>query len=837
MRRFLPVALLTTCVIVVSSLPLTAVGQAAGGQGNQQRPGRLPSIADRTEGLKKLDGFYPMHWDEATGALYLEIPKLQAEVLYVTGVGAGMGSNDIGIDRASLSGTHVVSFERVGTKILMVEPNYEYRALSNSAEEKHAVEEAFAKSIMWGFTAIAESSGRVLVDLGDFLMRDTSGIASRLRPAAYRFDRTRSAIYLANTRAFPQNTEIEVTSTFVTDAPGAGPGQVGGRIADVVPSAEAMTLRQHHSFIELPDGNYKPRAFDPRAGYGGVNFLDFAAPMGTDNRVRYINRHRLQKKDPTAAMSDPVEPIIYYVDRGTPEPIRSALVEGASWWNQAFEAAGFRNAFRVELLPAGADPMDVRYNTITWVHRSTRGWSYGSSITDPRTGEILKGHVSLGSLRDRQDYLIAESLLSPYTTGTEQPAEIRAMVLARLRQLSAHEVGHTIGLSHNYYNSTAGRISVLDYPHPLVTLKADGTMDLSKAYAEGIGEWDKVAVRYGYGEYPAASEATELRRVIDEAWARDLRFMSNQDTDVSPGVDQWNNGTDTAAELTRLMTIRRAGMEKFGEASIKKDWPMAMIEEALVPLYLHHRYAVESAASTLGGQNYTYSLRGDGRTPVEWAPAAAQRAALDVLMTTLRPSELALPRSVLSKIPPRPAGYPRTRELFPRDTGGAFDPISPATVAADITVGFILTNTRAARLVAQKAIDPSLPGLADVIDRLIATTFDGVARSPYEAEIKRAIQRVVVTRLVDLADTAPMSQVRAIATQKLKTIERRPIPATASASETASLQLVASDIQRFLARPSEPARPVAAPGTPPGAPIGDPGMDFLSMYFDECVVR
>ena len=396
-------------------------------------------------------------------------------------------------------------------------------------------------------------------------------------------------------------------------------------------------------------------------------------------------------------MSEPVKPIVYYVDPGAPEPIRSALVEGASWWNQAFEAAGFRNGFRVELLPEGADPMDVRYNTITWVHRSTRGWSYGSSVTDPRTGEIIKGHVSLGSLRAQQDYLIGEGLLSPYTTGTEKPQVLTDMVVARLRQLSAHEVGHTLGLGHNYYDSTMGRISVMDYPHPLVTLKRDGTMDFGDVYTRGIGEWDKVAITYGYGVYPAATEAADLKRVLDTAWDKDLRYMTNQDADLNPRVDQWNNGTDAGAELTRMMSIRRAGMERFGETAIQKDMPMAMLEEVLVPLYLHHRYAVEAAASTVGGQNYIYAFRGDGRKPVEWVPAAAQRAALDALMVTLKPSELALSRAVLSKIPPRPAGYGRTRELFPRNTGGAFDPIMPAAVAADMTVGFLLTNDRAAR--------------------------------------------------------------------------------------------------------------------------------------------
>jgi hypothetical protein len=819
------------CAIALLILPSLAAAQATPPpSASPQRPaaGKLPSIDEKTAGFTKIDGYFPLYWDASAGTLWMEIPSFGTDVLYVTALSAGLGSNDIGLDRGQLGGTALVRFERVGPKILMVQPNLDYRVTTDNPYERRALEEAFAKSTLWGFTAAAESGGRVLVDLTDFLMRDAHGVIQRLRPATYRLDRTRSVINMERTKAFPKNTEMDVTLTFVTDAPGPGPGQQGGRIGDVTPSADAITLGQHHSILELPGPGY-----DPRSGFFGITWRDYSAPLGQPMTKRFANRHRLEKKDPRAAVSEAVEPIIYYLDRGTPEPIRSALLDGARWWNQAFEAAGYRNAFQVELMPEGADMLDARYNVIQWVHRSTRGWSYGSSVTDPRTGEIIKGHVTLGSLRVRQDYMLAEGLLSPYSGGTETPPALAQMALARLRQLSAHEVGHTLGIAHQYYNSTAGRISVMDYPHPFVQLRANGVIDLSDAYATGIGEWDKVAIRWGYQDFPDTmspeAKRAALDRIIADAEAKDLRFMTNQDSDLTPQADQWALGTNMSAELERMMMVRRAALQRFGENAIQRGMPLATLEETLVPLYLHHRYQVEATASAIGGQRYSYALRGYVTgDPVDWVPAAEQRAALDMILATIRPGELALPKALLDRIPPRPSGFGRTRELFPRFTGGAFDPISPAMVAAQHAIAQVLTASRAARLVAQHAVDPSLPGLTDVLERIVDATFTRPA-DPYEAEIARAVQRVVAEQLMALAGNADMPQVRAEAHAMLvkvgATSGSLSIPAADAASHAHHL-LLAADIKRFLERPMEPTRPIALPQPPPGAPIGDPGMFY-----------
>jgi hypothetical protein len=789
----------------------------------------LPSIADKTRGLTRLDGFIPLYWDGGAGKLWMEIPRLGEELLYITGAPTGLGSNDIGLDRGQIGGERIVRFERVGNKVLMVQPNYGFRAGDTASAARRAVEESFATSTLWGFRVEAETGGTVLVDASDFVMRDVHnvvGTLTRTRQGTFRLDQSRSALHLANTKVFPRNTEIETSLTFTGESPGAW-------LRDVAPSADAVTIRQRISLVALPELSYTPRESDPRAGFFGVSYRDLTAPLGTPQTKQFVARHRLEKRNPGAAVSEPVKPIIYYLDRGAPEPIRSALLEGARWWNQAFEAAGYRNAFQVELLPEGADPMDVRYNMIQWVHRYTRGWSYGNTVTDPRTGEIIKGHVTLGSLRVRQDYMIAEGLLAPYPTGDERSAAAEAMALARLRQLSAHEVGHTLGIQHNYIASTQGRASVMDYPHPVAKLAADGSIDLSDAYATGIGAWDKEAVKYGYSDFaPGSDEKRALDGILTASRGRGLLFLSDQDArplgSAHPTTHLWDNGADAVAELTRMLDVRRAALVRFGEQAIQRGRPLAALEEVLLPLYLHHRYQVEAATKVIGGQYYTYALRGDSQEPTRPVSPAEQRRALSAVLQAISPRELAIPRSVLAKIPPRPSGMP-DGEVFDKVTSPVFDAITPAAVAVDMVAQLLFNPERAARLVQQHSLDTAQPGLVEVIDSVMAATAKSLGEDPYYTALGRAAQRVVVDRLIWLAATTRSPEVRSIATFRLRTLadELAALPGLrrdrqGEAEGAAHLTQLLADISRYLERPWDPQslpRPFAQP---PGAPIGEP---------------
>lgn len=784
------------------------------------------SIAEKASGLDKRDGFFPVYWDESKGDIYLEIPALNQDFIYVTSMPAGLGSNDIGLDRNQLGSTRLVRFERSGPKILLVMPNLHYRADSESETERASVREAFAEAVIWGFTVEAEEAGRVLVNATDFVVRDANGVVRRLRGAqqgSFSLDKSRSAPNPSMIKAFPMNTEMEARITFTSKAPGR-------YVRDVAADPYSVTLSVRHSFVMLPEEGYTPREFHPASGYGYISYMDYAAPIGEDMVKRYIRRHRLIKKDPDSTISDPVDPIVYYLDPGTPEPVRGALLDGARWWSDAFQAAGFSNAFQIEMLPEDADPMDVRYNTIQWVHRATRGWSYGASVADPRTGEIIKGHVSLGSLRVRQDYLIAEGLLAPYGDSLGGDDPMLSMSLARIRQLSAHEVGHTLGISHNFAASVNGRASVMDYPAPYAVLDENGEISLDAAYATGIGEWDKVAVAYGYAQpLPNDGEEGLLNAILQQAWDDGLHYITDTDARpagaVHPLSNLWDNGDDMVRALRHEMAVREVAIERFGEEVIRAGRPLATMEDVLVPLYLRHRYQVEATAKLLGGMTYTYAMRGDRQVPVQPVEGAVQEDALEALLDVVTAEALRVPESVRLNLPPRPPGFPIHRELFSRHTGLAFDAYSPAAAVATMVFAQILSPERAARMAYQADHDSTLPDFHEVME-VVSDAVWGVAVSddPYEAELQRVVQLVWIDELIGLAtnrEAAPV--VRALVEERLREFAQWIPDASVSQSDRETRyhrQMVLADLERYLLREYEAEERAVRTTIPPGAPIG-----------------
>jgi Met-zincin/Domain of unknown function (DUF5117) len=811
MKKLLSSCILLACITACSSTkPVTTEN---------------PSLSEwgrKTEDFVRKDGYIPYYWNPKTGKMYLEIDKFNQEMLYVTYLSAGVGSNDIGLDRGQIGNARIISFKKIGNKVLVFQPNYDYRATTANSQETKAVEDAFARSVLWGFTVEAEQDGSILVDATGFFLRDTHGMETSLkdsRQGSYRLDASRSALNMEGTRNFPKNTEIDVWLTFTGHAEGA-------EIRSVTPDADAVTVRQHHSFVELPDSQFKPRKFDIRSGYFETSYKDYGVPIDQDINQRLINRHRLEKKNPEAERSEAVKPIIYYLDGGVPEPVRSALLEGASWWNEAFEAAGFINAFQVKILPDSIDPLDIRYNVIQWVHRSSRGWSYGSTVTDPRTGEIIKGHVSLGSLRVRQDFMIATGLLAPYKDKNSDPRMLE-MALARLRQLAAHEVGHTLGLAHNYAASITGRASVMDYPHPLIELDADGSIDLQNAYAKGIGEWDKVAIRYGYTEFePGQNEAEGQNKILEDSYSRELRFISDYDA-RSPGgahpyAHLWDEGADPVKELQRLMIVRAKALSRFGENVIRTGEPMTTLHDALVPVYFLHRYQSEAVAKMIGGAYYDYKLKGDNQKTVSIVDGTKQRSALNTLLETLRPDKLVLPESLLNQIAPRPIGYYDSRELIKGHTNPMFDPLAAADQYIQTTLSLLLNPERAARLIEYHGRNKQNPGLEEVLtttgDYLLKPSF----ANGYEAAIQMTAQQRYVQELIRLTQSEESSVVvKAEATGYLDTSGERlsKLAAKATGEWKANYTAMHHEIRLFFENPAAYKTPPRS-SMPPGSPIG-----------------
>ncbi len=771
-------------------------------------------ILDRKD-LKTYKGFFDFYYEESTDKIYLKVKNLNEEFLYVNSLASGVGSNDIGLDRGQLGSERVVYFQKAGNKLLLIQPNLKYRANTDNELERKSIEQAFATSVLFGFKIMSEDDRDYVIDFTPFLMEDTHGVANRLKQrkeGTYKIDASKSALSLERTKAFPENVEFEALLTFKGEP-------TGRNLRSVAPTASLVTVVQHHSFIKLPDDNYKPRKFDPRSGAISMSYMDYAAPIQEDIRKRFIIRHRLEKKNPNAEISEAKEPIIYYLDPGTPEPVRSALLDGARWWNEAYEAIGFKDAFQVKMLPKDADPMDCRYNVIQWVHRSTRGWSYGASVVDPRTGEIIKGHVSLGSLRIRQDFMIAQALMNkPFAESDDNYQPMLDMALARIRQLSAHEVGHTIGFTHNFAASTNNRASVMDYPHPQIFLK-NGEIDFSKAYATGIGEWDKVTVAYSYSDFDQnTDEEKALNQILKEAQNSGLRFITDSDARASGGAHAlahlWDNGKSAAEELKNVLMLREKAISNFSEDNIKSYEPYSVLEDVFVPLYFYHRYQVEAAAKVVGGLDYNYAVKGDGQITTEAIDAKVQKETLDGILKTINAETLAIPKDKLNLFPPRAFGHNRSRESFKGKTGVAFDPLSAANTASDMTLKLLFHQQRAYRLVLQNSLDESQLSLDDVIDNVVKQIFEKTNEDAYLNEIQHQINVNVLKYLMNLAvNDESYFQVKAIANKAIRNISQ----------ENLSLDMIKMQynfiIKEFYEHP-EKFKIEASPKIPDGSPIG-----------------
>ena len=798
----------------------------------------LPSIEQHTEGMTQMEGFFNLYWDNANGSLFWEISELDTEFLYQISMGSGLGSNPVGIDRGQLRGTHVLAAKRIGPRILLMEPNYGFVAQSENLSEAQAVRDAFAPSVHWGFEMVAETGERVLVDATQFFLRDARGVIDQIAARGegdFTLDASRSAIHLPATRSFPENTEVESILTFTS----SNPGQL---VNGVAATGGAVTLRQHHSFIQLPDNGYQTRIADARVGVNGPTVYDYATPIDADTRVRLAARHRLQKADPDAERSAAVEPIIYYVDPGTPEPVRSALIEGASWWNDAFEEAGFINAFRVMVLPDDVDPQDIRYNLIHWTHRRTRGYSYGNTVIDPRTGEIVRGVVNLGSLRLRQDYLHGQGMVPPFPGGISLPedgsfgefadapdfeylaqvapaSEPVEMALARVRQLSAHEVGHTLGFPHNYMASAYGRESVMDYPAPLVQIDESGNIDLSNAYVQRIGEYDKLSVNWLYREFPNGTNETQaLERIAEQGVVDGLIYMGHTNNNFIGASHQyasvWDNGSNLVDHLKLEIRIREIGLERFGIDAIRTGEPMSTLEFVLLPLYMHHRFQLRSAIQSLGGADFRYALKGDGQIPFTIVEAEEQRDVLETVLSTLAVDFLALSPDLVTMIPPPAYRYSEGEE-FPGYTQQIFDPLAAASAAATFTVGEILNPDRMARLVVFGSMG-DYPDLQEVTDGLIESTWGASETGDaYRQQVLHTAQRSVVDQMMQQASMAGNpAEVRAILSDRLDVLASG---IEAEGTLSPHQKLVAADIRRWQSRIEN-----TVPGPQLQMPAGDP---------------
>lgn len=793
-------------------------------------------IDESVASFTRRDGFLTLFADEDGGRVYAVFPPTDEEgvslrAIYAAGLTSGLGSNPVGLDRGLFDSGSLIAFRRIGDKLIAEHENWTYRSTSDNPLERKAVRESFARSFIWaGEVAATGPNGESLVELSTFLTRDALGLVAALKDhpkgGSFAIAADRTFADAQNALAFPDNVEFDAYMTLTSDNPGR---EVRATAAD----GRAITMVQHHSLVRLPDAGYAPRAFDVRSGAIDVPYYDFSAPLSGNIQQSFARRYRLEKQDPSAQSGPAKEPIVFYVDSGAPPEIRDALIEGASWWGEAFEAAGFENAYRVEPLPEGAHPRDIRYNVISWTHRQTRGWSYGGGVSDPRTGEMIKGSVILGSQRVRQDRMIFEGLAGAQNSGNGGADDPVQIALARIRQLSAHEVGHSLGFAHNFAASSNDRASVMDYPAPLVTVGANETLSFDRAYDAGIGEWDKAAANWLYREFPqGADEQAELNQILADAYGLGLRFVADSEArsvgSGHPYASVWDNGADAVQSLNDTMAVRAIALRNFGANSLAPGEPVAKLRQVIVPIYLYHRYQVAAAAKLVGGYEFGYKTTGDWMSPGAVVSDDKQRAALSALIATLDPSVLNLPTKLLDQMT-QPMGIFNGSgggEAFDSATDPMFDLSSAADAAASLTIDALLHPSRAARLVEQQRRTPTTLGFTDVLNAIDRSAFSGAGAG--EQELANVVQNRFVSALIELSlnsDATPA--VRAQAEAKLQTIANRLEPSLFNAQQARPHNAwLRARIEAHLNRPAAPAAATApAAEIPPGSPIGSGMME------------